>query len=114
MPAASRSACPTNQSDDKARSVVFVLRQRYLDLDTTVRPYYPDDPAERVGVTAAAGIKQRDGSISTAERGDWAGSTGSSGRITAAVDDAEELTLTVECDRPDGLAVLHGTVTRAA
>jgi hypothetical protein len=68
--------CPTNQSDDKARSVVFVLRQRCLDLDTTVRPYFPDDPADRVKVTAVAGVKQRDGSIATEVRAGYTGATG--------------------------------------
>jgi hypothetical protein len=106
-------ACPTNQSDDKARAVVFALRQRYLDLDTAVRPYFPDDPAERARVTALAGVKQRDGSISTQPRGDYTGTTGSPGRITAVVDDAEELTLTVECESADGLAILVGTITTA-
>ena len=106
--------CPTNQSDDKTRSVVFVLRQRYLDLDTTVRPYFPDDPADRVKVTAVAGVKQRDGSIATEVRAGYTGATGAAGRIAAAFEDAEELTLTVECESADGLAVLRGTVTRAA
>jgi hypothetical protein len=106
--------CPTNQSDDKARSVVFVLRQRYLDLDTTVRPYFSDDPADRAKVTAVAGVKQRDGSIATEARADYTGATGAAGRIAAAFEDAEELTITVECESADGLAVLRGTVTRAA
>ena len=91
--------CPTNQSDDKARSVV--VRAAPAATSTSTRPSARTTPTIRptVEVTAVAGVKQRDGSIATEERAD---DTGSDRRRRPdhrrGATGAEELTLTVECE----------------
>ena len=99
--------CPTNQSDDKVRTVTYLLRGGYLDFAATVRPYYTGEPDARTYVTAISGVKERDGTLTRRTVGTQFGATmAAPGQIAAAVDDAEELTIQVQCESPYGVVVL--------
>jgi len=99
--------CPTNQSDDKVRTVTYLLRGRYLDLAATVRPYYTGQPDARTFVTAVSGVRERDGTLTRRTSGtQFAATMASPAPLTAAVDGVEELTLQVQCESPEGVVVL--------
>jgi hypothetical protein len=99
--------CPTNQSDDKMRTVTYPLRGRYLDFAATVRPYYAGEPDTRTYVTAVSGVKERDGTLTRRTAGTQFGATMAvPAPIAAAVDGAEELTIQVQCESPEGVVVL--------
>ncbi|MDQ7907944.1 hypothetical protein RB614_25800 [Phytohabitans sp. ZYX-F-186] len=99
--------CPTNQSDDKVRTVTYLLRGRYLDLAATVRPYYTGQPDSRTYVTAVSGVKERDDTLTRRTAGtQFTATMATPGRLTAAVDGVEELTIQVQCESPEGVVVL--------
>lgn len=107
--------CPTNQSDDKVRSVTYPLRGRYLDFTATVRPHYPAERDARTYVTAIAGMRERDGTLTQQIEGtQFAATTTSPASLTAAVDGAETLTLDVQCESPQGVVVLVDARVTAA
>lgn len=99
--------CPTNQSDDKVRTVSYLLRGRYLDFSATVRPYYTGEPDSRTHVTAVSGVKERDDTLTRRTAGtQFTATMAAPAPIVAAVDGAEELTIHVECESPEGFVVL--------
>lgn len=108
--------CPTNSGADKQRDVAFRLQRRFLDLNATVRPYFPS-PDDREGVVivyAQVAIRKADGTISRVTRGQQFDARMSTPReLVADVDGADELVLRVQCQFPGGSVVFTGaTVTR--
>jgi hypothetical protein len=101
--------CPTNQNDDQVREVTYLLRGRYLDFSATVRPYSTSRPDARANVYAIAGYRERDGTLTRQEKGRQLTAAMSAPKpLTASVERAEELTLQVRCEEPDGVVVLVG------
>jgi hypothetical protein len=99
--------CPTNQSDDKVRTVTYLLRGRYLDFTAAVRPYYTAERDAHTYVTAVSGVKERDGTLTLQTAGVQFGATmDAPAPLTATVDGAEELTIKVQCESPQGVVVL--------
>jgi hypothetical protein len=99
--------CPTNQSDDKVRTVTYLLRGRYLDLAATVRPFYTGEPDARTFVTVVAATRERDGMLTRRTAGtQFAATMAAPARLAAAVDGAEEVTIQVQCEWPQGMVVL--------
>jgi hypothetical protein len=99
--------CPTNQSDDKVRAVTYPLRGRYLDFSATVRPYDTAVPDGHAYVTAVAGFKERDGTLTRQTAGTQFGATAAGAApLSATVERAEELTIQVRCESPQGVVVL--------
>lgn len=100
-------ACPTNQSTDRKRSVTYSLLRRYVDLSATVRPYYTAQPDAVTYVTAVSGVKQADDTFTRTVSGrQTTASTGVPQPLQATVDGADELTIEVECESPQGMVVL--------
>jgi hypothetical protein len=107
--------CPTNQSDDKMRSVTYLLRGRYLDFSATVRPYYSAERDARTYVHAVTGVKERDGTVTQQTRGtQFAATMAAPATLAAAVDGAEELTIQVQCESPEGVVVFSGALVTPA
>lgn len=99
--------CATNQNDDQVREVTYPLRGRYLGFSATVRPYFADRPDTRTNVYAIAGYLERDGTVTRQEKGRQLTATmNAPAPLTASVDGAEELTIQVRCEEPDGVVVL--------
>lgn len=109
--------CPTNETGDATSNVTFTLNGRYVRVDATVRPYYPDD-ADQQSVThvlADVGIREIDAEMTTQQAGAQQRATpGSPAPLTAVVEHAQELTLKVACDDPRGLVVLTDARLTAA
>jgi hypothetical protein len=107
--------CPTNQSEDKERSVTFLLRGRYLQLTATVRPYFRTDPEAASHVQAVAGVRERDDTLTREVRGaQYEALTTRPGTLTADIEGADELTIHVRCGHPDGVVILtDARITRA-
>jgi len=103
--------CPTNQTGDQSADVTFPLRGKYVQFDATVHPYYPPGADQRSAthVTATAGTRQRDGSLTTEVAGtQFSASPDAPGPITAPLEESDQLILAVECDDPGGSVVLTG------
>ncbi|GLI01985.1 hypothetical protein Pa4123_72620 [Phytohabitans aurantiacus] len=101
--------CPTNQANDKVRSVNYLVRGRYLDFSATVRPYYEAEKDARTYVYALSGVKERDGTLTQRTRGTQFEATMTRpARLDAEVEGAEELTIQVRCEAPEGVIVLAG------
>lgn len=101
--------CPTNQTSDQTSDVTFPLRGRYYQFDATVRPYYPKgtDQQAVTHVTVLIGIRQKDGTLATTEAGSQKrASVAAPAALTATVDNAEIMTLRIECQNPSGTIVL--------
>lgn len=109
--------CPTNETGDESSNVTFTLNGRYVRLDATVRPYYPDD-ADQQSVThvlADVGIREIDAEMTTRQAGAQQRATPNSpAPLAAVVEHAQELTLKVACDDPRGLVVLTDARLTAA
>lgn len=95
--------CPSNQTGNERHDVVYQLRGRYVDAAAEVRTYHPPggDPEGAVVVTLVTGTRQRDGTLTTADV-----TAAGQGRLAAAIDGAEKLTVRVQCDDPRDLVVL--------
>ncbi|MEH1129722.1 hypothetical protein [Micromonospora sp. CPCC 206061] len=108
--------CPTNQANDKVRSVNYLVRGRYLDFSATVHPYYEVEKDARTYVYALAGVKERDGTLTQRTRGTQFEATMTrAASLAAEVEGAEELTIQVRCEAPEGVVVLAAAqVTPAA
>ncbi|MFG2009344.1 hypothetical protein ACGFNF_09760 [Micromonospora sp. NPDC048868] len=102
-------SCPSNDGADRARSVSYPLKRRYLDFSATFRAWYPpgQDPESAVRISAVVTIKQPDDTLTRQPR---PGRTTTMSRpaesLSFSVEGADLLTLTVECDLGEGLAVL--------
>jgi hypothetical protein len=105
-------SCPTNESNDKVREVAYSLRGRYSRFTGTVRPWFRTDPDARAQVATIAVVRQRDATVRRVPVGPAWEATGRQDQpVTAEVTGAEELTLQVRCERPDGVVIIsHGLV----
>jgi hypothetical protein len=87
--------------------VTYPLRHRYLNLSATIRPYFTAVPDAEARVYAIVGIRERDGTLTRQTRGMQVGvRMDSPAGLSAEVDGAEEMTLRVECEYPEGSVVL--------
>ncbi|WP_329109302.1 hypothetical protein OG792_11240 [Micromonospora sp. NBC_01699] len=99
--------CPSNRPSDKTREVGYQLSGRYLDLSTTVRPHFPTGRADaRVEVIALAVTKNRDQTLTSVTKGQVVVANGATAPLTAAVDGADQLTIQVKCEWPEGVVIL--------
>ncbi|MDG4815922.1 hypothetical protein O7628_10435 [Micromonospora sp. WMMD956] len=98
--------CPQNTSADKHREVTYPILRRYVEISATVRPYFPDDSQAKTYVSVIASVEQSDGTVNRLDRGGQAAQQGVPARLTADVENADELTLRVRCESPTGLVVL--------
>ncbi|MFI7577086.1 hypothetical protein [Micromonospora sp. NPDC049497] len=99
-------SCPRNTNADKNREVVYPLLRRYVDVTTSVRPYFPDDPQAKAYVSATISVRQADGTVNRLDRGGQEARQNASAVLSADVEGADELTLRVRCESPTGLVVL--------
>jgi hypothetical protein len=102
-------SCPDNQTGNQASEVTYLLRARYLRFDATVHPYYPPDADIRAAsyVFAFVDVRQRDGTLRREERGrQQRAATGAPADLTADVENAEKLIISVQCADPNGVVVL--------
>jgi hypothetical protein len=100
-------ACPSNQSGDQVREVTYLIRGRYVDFTGTVRPYFRTMPDARANVFIIAGFKERDGTLTRQERGRQLTATMQApAPLAASVEGAEQLTLQIACEEPDGVVVI--------
>ncbi|MEU4556679.1 hypothetical protein [Micromonospora violae] len=108
--------CPSNSGADKQRDVTFRLHRRYLDLTSTVRPFFPS-PDERAGVVhvyAQVATRQTDGTITRVTRGQQFDARMDTPRdLVADVEGADELTLRVQCQYPGGSVVFTAAAVSA-
>ncbi|WP_212997198.1 hypothetical protein [Winogradskya consettensis] len=110
-------SCPSNETGDQEHSITYPVRGRYTEFRADVRPYYPPDADQRSAtyVTALTGTLQRDGDLVTAEVGKQQQATAARAQqLTATIDDAEKLTLRVQCSDPNGTIVITGAVLTPA
>ncbi|MFJ6166391.1 hypothetical protein ACIQH6_14860 [Micromonospora orduensis] len=101
--------CPTNSGADKQRDVTYRLQRRYLDLTSTVRPFF-SSADERDGIVlvyAQVAIRQRDGTITRVTRGQqFDARMDNPQKLTADLEGADELTLRIQCQYPGGSVIL--------
>ena len=101
--------CPSNQTGDQVHDVTYAVRGRYVTFDADVHPYYPPgaDSRSATYVSVLKGVRQSDGDLRIAEVGTQTQATAAQPKpLTAAVDDAEKITLRVQCADPNGTVVL--------
>lgn len=101
--------CPSNNTGDQVRSISYPLQRRYLDFTATLRPYFPNqqDREAVVRVTARVGIRQTDGTLTQSVREANSGTMLRSPEpLSFSVEGVDVLTLTVECDIPEGQVIL--------
>ncbi|WP_341720331.1 hypothetical protein QQG74_11810 [Micromonospora sp. FIMYZ51] len=99
--------CPENTSQDKFRAVVYELGRRYFRLTAQVRHHSaaPSRPAKAY-LEVFVSIKQPDGTINRPRRGDPVAASGTGAPLSVDVEDADDVTLRVQCERPSDLVVL--------
>lgn len=107
--------CPSNETGETEREVTYALNDRYRTLSATIRPHYTADREATTYVTVMGGFRQRDGVLTRREVGRQVHATMSVSRpLTAEVRDADEITIKVQCESPDGMIILDNAhVTRA-
>lgn len=101
--------CPSNETGDQVHDVTYLLQGRYIRFDADVRPYYPPsaDARSATYVTALMGKRQRDNALTITEAGKQQRATPSTPQpFSATIEDAEKLTLRVECGDPNGTIIL--------
>jgi hypothetical protein len=101
--------CPSNETGDTTSNVTYALNGHYLQVDATVRPYYPAgaDQQSVTYVLADIGVREVDAEMTTRQAGAQQRANPRSPQpLTADVDGAQELTLKVACDDPRGYVVL--------
>lgn len=100
-------ACPSNQTTDLFREVVYPLAQRYLTFQTTVVPYREPAADRLVTVEVLVGWPQRDGTTRVEEAAAARSvRVGEQRAVGAPVEGARDLRLRVTCERPDLVVVL--------
>ncbi|RQX15175.1 hypothetical protein DLJ58_00540 [Micromonospora arida] len=108
--------CPTNAGADKQRDVTYRLQRRYLDLTSTVRPFFSSDD-ERDGIVlvyAQVAIRQKDGTITRVTRGQqFDARMDNPQKLVADLEGADELTLRVQCKYPGGSVILTDAMVSA-
>jgi hypothetical protein len=101
--------CPSNETGDQVHDVTYPVQGRYVQFDADVHPYYPPgaDARSATYVSVLKGVRQRDGDLRITEVGAQKQATAAQpAPLTAAVDDAEKITLRVQCADPNGTVVL--------
>jgi hypothetical protein len=101
--------CPDNRTGNQASEVTYVLRGRYLRFDATVHPYYPPgaDTKAASWVFAMADVRQRDGTFHRDEAGrQQQALMEAPAALTVQLENAEKLTLSVQCADQNGTIVL--------
>jgi hypothetical protein len=109
--------CPTNSGADKQHDVTYRLQRRYLDLTSTVRPFFssPDDRDGIVLVYAQVAIRQKDGTITRVTRGQqFDARMDNPQKLAADLEGADELTLRVQCQYPGGWVILTDAAVSTA
>jgi hypothetical protein len=102
-------SCPSNQTGDQVHDVTFPIMGHYQQFDAEIHPYYPSgaDPRSVTYVTAMIGIRQTDQTLRTTAAGAQKNATmATASSLTAAIDNAEKLTVRVECADPKGTIIL--------
>ena len=105
--------CPSNAGADTYRDVTYLIKERYVDLSATVRPYFPDadDRDSKVYVATYVSLPQRDGTLAVNARGTQREALmGAPRLLDSDVSGAEKLTIRVQCEAPHGWVVLTGGV----
>jgi hypothetical protein len=101
--------CPDNRTGNEASEVTYLLRGRYRRFDATVHPYYPPDADTKAAswVYAMVDVRQRDGTFHRDEAGRQQQATmAAPAPLTADIENAEKLTLSVRCADQYGTVVL--------
>jgi hypothetical protein len=101
--------CPSNQTGDQEHVVTYAIQGRYVQFDADVHPYYPPNADARSAtyVTVQMGVRETDGDLRITEAGSQKTATMSSPQpVTATIDNAEKLTVRVQCADPRGTVVL--------
>lgn len=100
--------CPSNQNDDKLREVTYQVRGRYLSLAAVIQPSFLTHADAQVHVFVIAAYRQLDGTLDRREVGSQFGATGELTQpLRAGFDGAEELTIRVRCEDPDGVVIVQ-------
>ncbi|MFY1632562.1 hypothetical protein ACN27F_04610 [Solwaraspora sp. WMMB335] len=105
--------CPSNQSNDKMRDVIYELRGRYDSFEATVRPFFANQSDAVMYVDVFAAERARDGSLIWTKRGgQYTATAAQPAPLTAVVDGAEQMKIQVRCELPDGMAILVDAALR--
>lgn len=102
-------SCPSNQTGDQVHDVTFPIMGHYQQFDAEIHPYYPSgaDPRSVTYVTAMIGIRQTDRTLRTTAVGAQKSATMTAALpLKAVIDNAEKLTVRVECADPNGTIIL--------
>ncbi|MEW2445063.1 hypothetical protein [Micromonospora marina] len=101
--------CPSNAAADRHRDITFQLRRGYLDFEGTVRPHFTDPSMRdaKAFIYAQVSIKERDGTITRLTRGSqFEARMATPMVVRAELEGADELTLRVECQFPNGQMII--------
>jgi hypothetical protein len=100
--------CPSNAGADRQREVTYRLQRRYVDFTAMVRPYFParDDHDSTVYVYALLATRKPDDTISRTTSAELFDARMAEPRsLSANVEGADELTLRVRCQMPNGYVI---------
>ncbi|MDG4766516.1 hypothetical protein O7632_20795 [Solwaraspora sp. WMMD406] len=99
--------CPSNQSNDKISEVTYQLFGRFDTFQATVRPYFESQPDARMHVEVLVGERTRDGGLAWAVGGgQYEANAEEPKPVSAVVEGMQELEIQVQCQLPDGVAIL--------
>ncbi|MFC6017032.1 hypothetical protein ACFP2T_12555 [Plantactinospora solaniradicis] len=100
--------CPSNAGADRQREVTYRLQRRYLDFTAMVRPYFParDDHDSAVYVYALLATRKPDDTINRTTSAELFDARMAEPKtLSANVEGADELTLRVRCQVPNGYVI---------
>ncbi|MFV2123905.1 hypothetical protein ACFHWS_05070 [Micromonospora sp. LOL_013] len=99
--------CPSNQSNDKITKVTYQLLGRFDTFQATVRPHFDSQPEAQMHVEVLVGERARDGGLVWDVGGrQYQATAEQPGPISAVVEGMQELEIQVQCQLPDGVAIL--------
>ncbi|WP_123601151.1 hypothetical protein [Micromonospora sp. Llam0] len=99
--------CPSNQSNDKVSKVSYQLFGRFDTFQATVRPHFDSQPDARMHVEVLVGERTRDGGLAwDVGGGQYQATAEQPGSLDAVVEGIQELEIQVQCQLPDGVAIL--------
>lgn len=99
--------CPSNQSNDKISKVSYQLLGRFDNFQATVRPHFDSQPDARMHVEVLVGERARDGRLVWDVGGGQYEATAEEPKpLSAVVEGKQELEIQVQCQLPDGVAIL--------
>lgn len=103
--------CPSNENNDKVREVNYLLRGRYLTFSAMVRPFFATEQDAAAHVSVLAAVRERDGTLTWTARGNqFQAAMDRPAPVTADVEGAQEMSLQVRCEHPEGLIILTDAV----